>query len=123
MTMIRFSMAVIGATGAAVGYLIKEKQQFLPVLVSLFGAMVSYCLLRIDRRTADLIKIGEAALRVEEQRLGLQAANDHLDFCTAANHAKQCYGRKFPYSYGENLQVIFWVVIGSFLIVSLYIII
>lgn len=123
MTMIRFSMAVIGATGAAVGYLIKQRQDFFSVLVSLFGAIVSYCLLRIDRRTADLVKIGEEALRVEERRLGLHAANDHLDFCTAANHAMQRYCRKFPYSYSQNFQVIFWVVIGALLIVALHIVI
>ena len=80
MTMIRSSMTVIGATAAGVGYLIKENRPFLSVLLSTFGAAAAYCFMRMDQRTADLIKIGETGLKEEEKKLAINRATNPLIF-------------------------------------------
>jgi hypothetical protein len=120
MTMIRFSMTVIGATAAGVGYLIKENRPFLAVLLSAFGAAAGCCFMRMDQRTADLIKIGETGLKEEQNRLAIQSGNQSINFCLAADQAKEVLSRKFPYSYGENFRVIFGVIIVVYFIVALY---
>jgi hypothetical protein len=61
LTMIRYSVLILGAMVAGVGYLYRDHEYFFSLIASLFGTLASYCFLRLDLRTADLIKLGERA--------------------------------------------------------------
>jgi hypothetical protein len=51
LTITRFAILVLGATGAGVGYLEKDHEYFFCALLSIFGAIAAYCFLRLDVRT------------------------------------------------------------------------
>jgi hypothetical protein len=88
MTMVRFSITVIGGVGAGIGFFWKPETYALACLTSIFGAGVAYAAHRIDRRTADLVKIGENALKYLEKNLAGNTATAFL-ICHHANIKKR----------------------------------
>ena len=110
--MIRFYILVTGAIAASVGYLYTEEFYRFSALLSFFGMLSSYCFLRLDYRVSDLIKIGEAALKTEQDKLALEARDVSLKICEMADDPEK--RRWFPYSYKENFCVLFYSAIILF---------
>ena len=116
LTMIRFAVLVAGGIAAGVGYLLKEKQFFLCILLSILGALVSYCFLRLDARTSDLIKVGERALIAIEATLANTLTTPQMYICVEADRKES----DFLYSYRQNIKLILRSVIIIYIIVFLY---
>jgi len=114
--MIRFAVLVAGGIAAGVGYLLKEKQFFLCILLSILGALVSYCFLRLDARTSDLIKVGERALIAIEATLANTLTTPQMYICVEADRKES----DFLYSYRQNIKLILRSVIIIYIIVFLY---
>jgi len=114
MTMVRFAITVIGGIGAGVGLFWKPETYLLACLSSIFGAVVAYSALRIDRRTADLVKIGESALEHLQNGLAAKTAADALQICRRANTKKG----HWPYSYTQNFSLIYRLVMAIFIVTA-----
>src|ERR1019366_1473384 len=67
--MVRFYLVALGAVAAGIGVLQEQERHVLCASLSLFGSVMSFCFLRIDRRTGILVKLGEQALSSEQARL------------------------------------------------------
>jgi hypothetical protein len=113
LTMIRFYITVGGALGGGVGYLYVNRQFVLSALLSLFGTISALCFARLDRRVADLIKIGENALKVEQARLANNLRSEAFKICELADEKPG----SFPYSYRHNFQFLLGAVAFLFTIV------
>lgn len=94
--LLRFYILSLGGVGVAVGWLRVQHEALLCFLLSLFGAALAFCFLRLDRRTSDLIKIGEDALRFEEARLSATTGNAQLELCRRADTKD-----RYPSSYRQ----------------------
>ncbi len=68
---------------------------------------------RLDRRTADLVKIGETALKAEQNRLVSETGSESLNIRELADNKKRC----FPYSYKVNLGLLLYSAMTLFLLV------
>lgn len=111
MTMIRFYLIVAGAIASAVGYLWISNQYLLSALLSAFGALASYCFARLDMRVSDLVKNGEDALKVQQVLISQQLGAPEFEICSRGE-TKDASGKRlhsYPYSYGENLRLLFAV--------------
>ena len=104
--MIRFYILAAGAIGAGIGYLYAGEFYKFSALFSSFGVVVSVCFLRLDQRVSDLIKFGEAALKMEQDKLALATGHEALKICESADDPKK-RGR-YPYSYKENFKLLFY---------------
>lgn len=123
LTITRFAILVLGATGAGIGFLEKDQQYFFCMLLSFFGAISAYCFLRLDERTSGLIKIGEAAL-VEQQRfLALRTGFSNLEMNKKADEESDTAKQKhplLPHSYKQVFNLMFKSIVIIYLISALY---
>ena len=110
--LIRFYILSLGSIAAAVGLLHQQKEHALCAILSGFGALLSFCFLRLDTRTSDLIKVGEAALAHEQERMALATDNEAMRLCAAADKLN---GYR-PYSYGQIIATILAVISGIFIL-------
>lgn len=109
--LIRFYILTLGGIAAAIGWLHQQHQILFSVLLSAFGAILTFCFLRLDTRTADLVKIGEDALRNEELWLSSITSNEQMKLCQASDNQK----RYWPYTYGQVISTILSIVMTLFL--------
>jgi uncharacterized membrane protein YfcA len=117
-TLMKFYIVSLGGIAAGIGLLHQQKEHVLSAILSAFGAFLSFCFIRLDTRTSDLVKIGETALAHEHKRMALQTENEAMHLCIIADRKV----RYWPYSYGQVIAAILSVIIGIFvlmLIVSL----
>jgi hypothetical protein len=105
--LIRFYILSLGGVGAAFGLLHQQKEYVLCAIVSIFGTLFSFCFIRLDTRTSDLIKVGEAALAKEHERMALATGNEAMRLCAEA----EMQTRYWPYSYGQIMAAILAVLI------------
>jgi hypothetical protein len=115
MLMLRFYLTVIIAIGGGVGFLHHDRETTLEGILSVFGAVVSYSFVRLDRRVSDLIKLGEAALMKEQDRLSQSSGNTAIRISAAAD----ALSGRFPYTYGQNFRLIFWIACACFIVVAI----
>ena len=104
LTMIRFYITVGGALGGGVGYLYAYRQFLLCAVLSLFGIISALCFVRLDRRVSDLIKVGEAALKVEQGRIAESVQAEVFNICDLAEKLKDDNRHDCPYTYRQILQ-------------------
>jgi hypothetical protein len=139
LAMVRFAVLILGAIAAGVGYLHQNKTFFISVLLCIFGIIASYCFLKLDHRTADLIKLGEKALAERENEMA-EAVNSetikmfqHAESLREKNlgtlskinfwpHKEFIWSkwRNYPYTYKQNFRLLFLIVISLYTIVGLY---
>ncbi len=113
--LIRFSIIALGGVAVAVGWAYQRREYFLCAIISIFGALLSYCFLRLDARTSDLIKVGETALEPEQERMAVVTGNDAIRLCRSADAQKGTY----PYSYRQIIRVVLGTAIGLFVLMLL----
>jgi hypothetical protein len=118
LTMIRFYIMVLGALGGGVGYVYHERLFLISAVLSALGMMSAYCFNRLDRRVADLVKLGEGALKHFEEAFANQNNNGAMKICELAD-APEKRGH-YPYSYRENLSLLLW---SSFIVFTLILIV
>lgn len=102
MALFRFYVLVIGGLATAVGVLHQQKEDFICVVVSLFAAFVCFCFMRFDKRTSDLVRLGERAMRSEQQRLVRVTGNTDFDIALKAD---QLTG-PWPYTYRRIIRAL-----------------
>jgi hypothetical protein len=56
MMMLRFAITVIGGVGAGIGFFLKDGTYIFSLLLSVFGGVVAFTAIKLDRRTSDLGK-------------------------------------------------------------------
>jgi hypothetical protein len=111
-TLIRFFIITLGGVAAAVGWAYQRHEYLLCFFISAFGALLSFCFLRLDARTSDLVRIGETALRVEQERMAVATGNGAMHLCRSAD-VQNGY---FPYSYRQVIRVVLNAAIVLFII-------
>lgn len=114
--LVRFYIISLGGIAAAIGFLYQQKEQVLTAILSIFGAFLSYCFLRLDTRTGDLVKVGEAALAHEHQRMALTTNSTAIHLCAVADNQK----KHWPYSYGEIISLVLGAIIAMFILMALF---
>jgi hypothetical protein len=82
--------------------------------LSIFGAFLSFCFLRLDTRTSDLVKIGEDALAYEHKRLASVTNNNAMKLCAIADSTRKYW----PYSYGQIIATVLSVIIAMFILLA-----
>jgi hypothetical protein len=100
--MFKFYIVVVGAVAVGLGSLLEKKELLLGATLSIFLAIISFCFLRIDQRTSDLIKLGERALLSEQKRLAIMTQNDDFNICLFAERKSGVW----PQSYGQSVKVL-----------------
>ena len=113
MTMLRFSILTLSGVGAAVGVLLSQHEYSLCCMISLFGVILSFSFIRLDRRTSKLVKLGENALASYQDRLATITDNQFLKICT---HSETCLER-WPSSYGQIFRLVFLSTLVGFAII------
>ena len=113
--LIRFSIVALGGVAVAVGWVHQRHEYFLCTLISIFGALLSYCFLRLDVRTSDLVKVGETALEPEQERMAAATGNDAMRLCRFADAQKGAY----PYSYGQIIRAVLGAASVLFILIAL----
>ena len=133
MTMIRFYLIAIGGIASGVGYLWQASLAGAGLSLCMLGVVTSWCFLRLDLRTSDLVKLGELAvqraLMTDPSRgvpdpfeLGSQLEHHSDQFAKEmcgsfpiarelASHARR---RHYPYTYDDNMCVLLCAVILAF---------
>jgi hypothetical protein len=123
LTITRFAILVLGATGAGVGYLEKDQEYFFCALLSIFGAVAAYCFLRLDVRTSDLIKVGEFSLSdlqhflAEATRFSSLEMNKKSEELSVESKKKKL---TYPYSYKQVFSLLFSAISIIYLISAGY---
>ena len=112
--LVRFYIISLGSIAAGVGFLLQQKERFLAAILSLFGAFLSFCFLRLDTRTSDLVKIGEEALAYEHKQLVSATNNEAMNLCTIADNTRKYW----PYSYGQIIATVLSVIIAIFILMA-----
>ncbi len=91
------------------------KHYHLAVAVGLFGAWISWWFHRLELRTKELVKAGEAAMRHSQQRLAEEARIEELEILKRIDIP----GKRWT-SYGDVLRMLHWTTLGAFLLASGY---
>lgn len=93
-----------GAVTTAFFAAFQAEQYFLSIGAAIFGAAASYCFWRLDQRSGQLIKLGEAVLDQEQKRLkDIVKYNDML----IIKRAEKKESGRFR-SYRQVLSLLFW---------------
>ena len=115
-TTMRFYLVALGGSAAGVGALNQAGQHILCGGLSAFGALMSFCFLRMDRRSSDLVKLGEEALKFEQTRLAKATGNAALEICSRSTPQP----RPWPYTFGQTMQLLLRSIIVAFVLMALY---
>jgi hypothetical protein len=118
LTMIRFSVLILGAIAVGIYYLHKDEENVFSLTLSIFGTIVAYSFLRLDLRTADLIKLGEQALSEREAQIAQAANSSKINIFKATDTLR--HQRCFPYTYRQNFRLLFICVITLYLLIAGY---
>ena len=94
MMMIRFYLVVAGAIATGAGYLLLQKQYFLSGSLSIYGALISYCFLRLDTRVKGLVKLGEDALKGEQKKFADSLSLPAFEICKHADNVRNEKGER-----------------------------
>jgi hypothetical protein len=105
-----FSLVATAFLVAAYGAVL-EKRPYAAVVIALLGAWLSLWFNRLDRRTRQLVKAGEAALLVHQHRLAEHEANPALRIL--ANVEAKAAGTS---SYSVVIRVIQYSILIAFLL-------
>jgi len=111
----RFYVIVVGGLAAAVGVLHQQKENLLCALLSIFAAFVCFCFMRLDRRTSDLVRLGEHAMTSEQKRLTAYTGNDHFDIALKS----QKLTGSWPYTYGQVIRALLSTSAGLFVLFAI----
>ncbi len=77
--------------------------------------LLSYCFLRLDVRTSDLVKIAETALEPEQERMAEITGNSGMRLCQSADAQKGIY----PYTYRQIIRVVLAAATAVFILMGL----
>jgi hypothetical protein len=113
--LIRFYILSLGGVAVGVGWLYQRHEHVLCAILSLFGALLSYCFFRLDVRTRDLLKVGEAALAPEQERMAAATGNEAMRLCRSADAQRGNY----PYSYRQIIQLVLTTGAALFILMGL----
>lgn len=122
MTTIRFYLIIAGAIATGVGYLWSSHYYSFATVLSTFGIVASISFRRLDLRVSHLVKLGEAALKQQQNKMAAILRQPDLEICERADQMNAgCGGRNFvyPYSYSENISLLFGSSILAFSIACL----
>jgi hypothetical protein len=84
--------------------------------LSAFAAVISFCFLRMDKRSSDLVKFGEEALQFEQARLATTTGNSALEICLKS----ELNQRSWPYSFGQIMRLLLSSMILAFVLSLFY---
>jgi hypothetical protein len=112
----RFYVVALGGAAAGVGALNQGGQHMLCGGLSAFAALMSFCFLRMDRRSSDLVKFGEEALQFEQARLATATGNAALEICRKSTVNR----RPWPYSFGQIMHLLLRSMILAFMLALIY---
>jgi hypothetical protein len=66
--------------------------------------------MRLDRRVAVLLRIGEEALKRQQTALAVSLGAKEFEICRLADELRTSGGRRkfaYPFTYGENFRLLF----------------
>lgn len=116
MTMIRFYLISAGGITTGIGILLTTAHEnLLSCLLSILGAVTSMAFKRLDKRVSDLVKIGEDALKPEQEKIGATLGSPSFEICRIAGEKPK---DALLYSYGENFRLLFNTIFFGFIIVA-----
>jgi hypothetical protein len=116
--MIRFSVLILGAIAVGIYYLHKDQENAFSLTLSIFGIIVAYSFLRLDLRTADLIKLGENALSEREDQIAQATNSSKINIFSETDKLRNQHC--FPYTYRQNFRLLFTCVISLYLLIAIY---
>ena len=134
LTVVRFAITMIGGVAAGIGLLWKDGTYFLCALLSLFGILGAFAAWRIDKRTYDIIRAGESAVKAMEGVFATTLHKPSLNIVRKTNHIpkenskimeffyKMGLSQKFrlPYRYTDNFALLYKSVMFIYLILLVY---
>lgn len=111
----RFYVVVIGGLAAGLGVLHQQKEHTVCAVLSLFAALVCFCFAHLDKRTSDLVRLGERAMRSEERKLAIATGNDDFDIALKADGLTG----PWPYTYRRVIRVLMFSALLLFVLIAL----
>jgi hypothetical protein len=123
LTITRFAILILGAIGAGIGFLERDHEYFFGMLLSIFGVISAYCFLKLDERTSELIKIGEAALIEQQQFMAKETGFSLLEMnkkADANSIAAKQRNSIVPHSYKQVFMMMFRSVCVIYIISAVY---
>ena len=122
MTMVRFYLIAAGGIAAGIGYLWTSNQYLLCAFLSTFGAVTSFCFMKLDKRVSDLVKLGEAALKSQQAEIAKVLTHNEFEICRRGDELQNASGNRrypYPYTYGENFRLLFGLAILAFSVLAI----
>lgn len=98
MQTVNFYIILVGAILAGSGAALKEKQYLYSALLGFLLTLMSALFFAMDRRARVLVRVGESALRREEELLAKDTGNQEVELVGASDHSSKgalTYGRIF----------------------------
>lgn len=87
--LIRFYIIALGGVAVAWGWVNQRHEYIFSTIISIFGAVLAFCFLRLDQRTSDLVKVREDALKPEQERMAAATGNDAMRLCLSADKKRE----------------------------------
>jgi hypothetical protein len=105
----RFYVVVVGGLAAGLGVLHQQRENIICAALSVFAAFVCFCFVRLDKRTSDLVRLGERAMRSEERKLAIETGNDEFDIALKAESPTGCWLHTYRRIIRALLLSAFWL--------------
>ena len=116
LSIFRFYVFLVGALGTAYVAAMVGGFYIPAIAVTLVGCVLSFFFWLLDRRVSDLIKIGEAVLGREQDKLAERLGYEEIKIVGEADRHK----RKYFYSYSQVFGAIFFGVFLMFFACAAY---
>ena len=122
LAMIRFAVLILGAIAAGAAYLHKDKEYLFSSIICIFEIVITYCFLRLDLRTSDLIKLGENALIEKEDQMATDTGSQAITIFRRTDELRESRHAKWynPYTYKQNFRLMFAGAIVLYLLAASY---
>ncbi len=115
MQCVNFFLVAIAFLIAAFVTALKEKDYPLAVAVGLLGAWLSWWFHRLELRTKELVKGGEAAMKQSQRQLAEDTGVEALEILKRVETPEKKWT-----SYGDVLRMLHWTTLVAFLVGSAY---
>jgi len=111
--MLNFWLVAVAFLTAAYVAALKDARPAVASGVAVAGAVLSLCFHRLERRTRQLVRLGEAPLKLLQEQLATQTGIAELQILVAADRDTGRFS-----SYGDVIRAMQWLIIAAFVVAA-----
>lgn len=115
MQLVNFFLVSVAFLAAAFVTALTAKHYSLAVAIGGFGGWISWWFNRLELRTKELVKAGEAAVKHSERQLALASKIEELEILKRVETPARCFT-----SYGKVIGALHWSTLLAFLAGGVY---